>query len=59
MKIGKYTVEVYNYNTYDDNYGWIDILPSIEYRHKYWYFYELTFHWWKWGFKVEIYRNDI
>ena len=28
------------------DYGWKYIIPSIEYRHKYWYLWEIAISWW-------------
>lgn len=40
------------------DYGWTNILPSIEYRHKYWYMWEFEFKFLKWSKRIEITRSD-
>lgn len=40
------------------DYGWRYILPSIEYRHKYWYLWEISLSWWKWSIVCEFCRSD-
>jgi len=40
-------------------YGWINILPTIIFRHKYWYMYEFEFIFWKWNRRFEIIRGDL
>lgn len=31
------------------DFGWRYIIPSIEYRRKYWYYWEISLSWWKWS----------
>lgn len=50
MEIGYYTATV--------NYGWRYITPSIEYRHKYWYYWEISLSWWKWSIVIDFCRKD-
>ena len=38
--------------------GWRYIIPSVEYRHKYWYLWEISFSWWKWSVVCELCRKD-
>ena len=40
------------------DYGWIYIIPSIEYRHKYWYLWEISFSWLKKSIVIQLCRND-
>ena len=40
------------------DYGWRYVLPSIEYRHKYWYLWEISLSWWKWSVVCEFCRSD-
>lgn len=42
----------------DYEYGWLHLLPTIEYRHKYWYMWELEFHFCKWQKRIEVCRTD-
>jgi hypothetical protein len=57
--IGKYEFEdVTKMFETDYQYGWIHLLPTIEYRHKYWYMWEFNFMFWKWNKKIEITRID-
>lgn len=39
-------------------YGWRYVLLSIEYRHKYWYLWEISLSWWKWSIALELCRKD-
>ena len=39
-------------------YGWRYLLPSIEYRHKFWYMWEIEFMFWGWSKRFEIVRTD-
>ena len=42
-------------NCYKTNsFGWIYLLPSVEYRHKYWFLWQVTFSWLKWSRTIEI-----
>lgn len=59
MNIWKYTIEdVTDMFDTSSTYGWRNILPSIEYRHKYWYMWELEFKFLKWSKRIEITRKD-
>ena len=40
------------------DFNWRYILPAIEYRHKYWYLWEIAFSWWKWSIVCELCRKD-
>jgi len=40
------------------DYGWRYITPSIEYRHKYWYYWEISLSWWKWSVVIGFCRKD-
>ena len=40
------------------DYGWKYIIPSIEYRHKYWYLWEIAISWWKKSIVIELCRKD-
>ena len=40
------------------DYGWIYIIPSIEYRHKYWYLWEISFSWLKKSIVIQLCRKD-
>lgn len=40
------------------DYGWRYIIPSIEYRHKYWYLWEISISWWKKSVVIELCRKD-
>lgn len=51
-------MEVNFYKTTIINYGWRYVLPSIEYRHKYWYSWEISLSWWKWSVVCEFCRSD-
>jgi hypothetical protein len=57
--IGKYEFEDVT-NTYEksSDYGWRYLLPSIEYKHKFWYMWEFEFMFWKWSKRIEITRTD-
>ena len=57
--IGKYKFEdvTEGFETPHD-FGWKYLLPSIEYRHKYWYLWEFEFMFWKWSKRIEISRTD-
>ena len=50
MKIGYYTATV--------DCGWRYIIPSIEYRHRYWYLWEISISWWKKSIVIELCRKD-
>ena len=57
--IGKYEFEdVTKDFEKPQDFGWINILPSIEYRHKYWYMWEFEFMWWKSSKRIQITRTD-
>lgn len=36
----------------------LHLTPTITYRHKYWYFWEIEFIFWKWNKRYEISRID-
>lgn len=57
--IGKYEFEDVT-KSFDSphDYGWIYLIPSIEFRHKYWYMWEFEFYFWKWNYRLEITRTD-
>lgn len=40
------------------DFGWRYVLPSVEYRHKYWYMWEISISWWKWSVVCELCRKD-
>lgn len=40
------------------DYGWLYLIPSIEFRHKYWYMWEIELFFWKWNKRIEITRTD-
>ena len=42
----------------DSTYGLLHLTPSIVYRHKYWYLWEIEFIFWKWSKRIEICRTD-
>lgn len=57
--IGKFEFEdVTNMYESDYKYKLIHLTPSIIYRHKYWYLWEIEFVFWKWNKKIEICRTD-
>ena len=59
MKIFKFKIEdVTDMFDKSSQYGWTNILPSIEYRRKYWYMWELEFKFLKWSRRIEITRTD-
>lgn len=57
--IGKYDFEDVT-KSFDapHDYGWIYLIPSIEFRHKYWYMWEFEFYLWKWTKRIQITRTD-
>lgn len=57
--IGKYEFEDVT-KSFDspNDYGWLYLIPSIEFRHKYWYMWEIEFYFWKWNKRIEITRTD-
>lgn len=59
MTIRNYIIEdVTDVFDKSSTYGWSNILPSIEYRHKYYYLWELEFKFLKWSKRIEITRKD-
>ena len=57
--IGKYEFnDVTNDFETSAEFGWINLFPAIEYRHKYWYMWEFEFLFWKWSKRIEITRTD-
>lgn len=40
------------------DFGWRYITPSLEYRKKYWYYWEISLSWWKWSFVIGFCRKD-
>lgn len=42
----------------DASYGLYHLTPSIIFRHKYWYLWEIEFIFWKWSKRIEICRTD-
>lgn len=59
MIIGKYEIEdVTDMFDKSSDYNWVNILPSIEYRHKYWYMWEIELKFLKWSKRIEIARTD-
>jgi hypothetical protein len=40
------------------NYGWLNLLPSVEFRHKYWYLWEVELKFWKWNKRFEFCKVD-
>ena len=57
--IGKYEFEdvTDSFDT-DYHYGWLHLMPTIEFRHKYWYMWEFNFKFWKWNKRIEITHVD-
>jgi hypothetical protein len=57
--IGKYEFEdVTKEFDAPHNYGWLYLIPNIEFRHKYWYMWEFEFYFWKWNKRLQITRTD-
>jgi len=57
--IGKFEFENVTKDFVSDyEYGLLHLLPTIEYRHKYWYMWEFEFIFWKWWKKIQITRTD-
>jgi len=57
--IGKFEFEDVTKDFVSDyKYGWLHLMPTIEYRHKYWYMWEFEFIFWKWWKKIQITRTD-
>lgn len=57
--IGKYEfTDVTNDFQKNADYGWRNLFPTIEYRHKFWYMWEFEFMFWKWSKRIEITRTD-
>ena len=53
--IGKYEfTDVTKDFVSDYEYGWLHLLPTVEYRHKYWYMWEFEFIFWKWWKKFKL-----
>lgn len=58
MKLGKkYEISCYRGFIDKESYGWIYLLPSLEYRHKYWYQWELSVNWLRWCFVVQLIKD--
>ena len=51
---GKYKIEDVTDEFDYESYEWIYILPSIEYRHKYWYLWEFSFSWFNIHKRIQI-----
>jgi len=49
-------IDIEFYRMYPD--GYITLIPTIEYRHKYWYLWSVDFVFLKWVFRIEISRKD-
>lgn len=59
MTIWKFKIEdVTDMFDKTSKYGWTNLLPTIEYRHKYWYMWEIETKFLKWSKRVEITRAD-
>lgn len=41
-----------------DNNDWLYLLPSVEFKHKYWYLWQFMFSWFNKGFIIDICRKD-
>lgn len=55
MTLGKYEItDVTKMFDTSSKYGWINIIPTIEYRHKYWYFWEIEVKFLKWSKRIEV-----
>lgn len=51
MKLGKYFITCQRHVQNDD---WIYLTPAIEYRHKYWYIWEISITWLRKGITICI-----
>ena len=51
-------LEIRNTTSDWDTFGLIYFIPTIEYRHKYWYLWEISFLFLHWHFNIEICRKD-
>ena len=55
IKIGKFEIRnVTDCYTYD----YLYFIPTIEYRHKYWYLWDISLLFLDWHFNIEICRED-
>ena len=57
MKIGKkYELTCWT-GFIDENYSWVYVLPALEYRHKYWYQWDLSLSWGKKCIVLTLIKN--
>ena len=57
--IGKYKYEDVTKDFESDyKYKIYHLTPTVTYRHKYWYFWEIELIFWKWNKRFEISRTD-
>ena len=57
--IGKYKFEDVTKDFESDyKYKIYHLTPTVTYRHKYWYFWEIELIFWKWNKRFEISRTD-
>lgn len=54
IRMKRFSLNIYK----TDNRGWLYLLPSVEYRHKAWYLWQLSFSWLRWSFTLEVTDNE-
>jgi hypothetical protein len=53
-----FNLEITNTTSEYCSFGLIYLIPTIEYRHKYWYLWEISLLFLKYHFNIQILRSD-